>query len=122
MLTTLTFAAAMLAMQGTAAEEKVIERPEKLEAINIPQELSPALMPYLVCRQTAQGVSLYDDDGKLLNPSNARQDCTTIRTRSRGKVVGIMKDLYLGNNRKEREAVADYWLTRIDTLTEPTVD
>ena len=120
MLTTLTFAAAMLAMQGTAAEEQPIERPEKLEAINIPQELSPALMPYLVCRQTAQGVSLYDDDGKLLNPGNAKQDCEAIRTKSRGKVVGIMKDLYLGNNRKEREAVADYWLTRIDSLTEPT--
>ena len=122
MLTTLTFAAAMLAMQGTAAEEKVIERPEKLEAVNIPQELSPALMPYLVCLQTAQGVSLYDDDGKLLNPGNNKQDCDAVRTKSRGKVVGIMKDLYLGNNRKEREAVADYWLTRIDTLTEPTLD
>ena len=119
MLTTLTFAA-MLAMQGSATEDKMVERPEKLEAINIPQELSPALMPYLVCRQTAQGVSLYDDEGKLLNPGNAKQDCAPIRTKSRGKVVGIMKDLYLGNNRKEREAVADYWLTRIDSLTEPT--
>lgn len=128
MLTITTIAAAMIAAQAPAATdavasaEAVPERPEKLASVNIPQELKPALMPYLVCRQTEQGVSLYDKDGELLNPSNAKRDCDVVREKSRGKVVGLMKDLYLGRNRTERLAVADYWLTRIDNLTPPTIE
>jgi hypothetical protein len=120
--TNFAIAAAMLASPVEAEADAPAPRPERLEPVNIPQELSPALMPYLVCRQTEQGVSLYGKDGKLLNPASARQDCSVVREKSRGKVVGRMKDLYLGRNRTERLAVADYWLNHIDSLTEPTID
>ncbi|WP_284123941.1 hypothetical protein [Parerythrobacter aestuarii] len=123
MLTAMTLAIAMLLQPAAEAEaEEAPQRPQQLEAINIPQELAPALMPYLTCRQTEQGISLYDDDGQLLNPTNTRQDCAPLREKARGKTVGIMKDLYLGRNRTEREQVADYWLTRIDTLTDASLE
>lgn len=107
------------ALQAAPADEPA-KTPEKLENISIPQELSPALMPYLACRQSEQGVALYDDEGKLMNPRSARKDCAPLRDKARGKTVGILKDLMLGRNRKERLQVADYWLDRIDTLSGPS--
>lgn len=118
MITALTLATA-LALQAAPADEAV-QLPEKLENISIPQELSPALMPYLNCRQTEQGIALYDADGKLMNPRDTKQDCGPLREKARGKTVGILKDLMLGRNRAERLEVADYWLNRIDTLSAPT--
>jgi len=113
MMTSWTLAAATaLALQGATPASTV----PALETISIPQELSPALMPYLACRQSEQGVALYKD-GELLNPEDGAQDCDALRTRARGKVVGILKDLYLGRNRTERLEIADYWLGQIDSLT-----
>lgn len=117
MMTTL--AATILAMQAAPATEPV-QRPEKLDDISIPRELSPALMPYLTCRQTEQGIALYDDEGKLLNPREAKQDCGPVRDKARGKTIGILKDLMLGRNRTERAELADAWLARIDRLSGPT--
>lgn len=108
-----------IALQAAPADAAAAA-PEKLENISIPQEISPALMPYLACRQSAQGIALYDDDGKLMNPRTANQDCAPLREKARGKTIGILKDLMLGRNRTERGQIADYWLGRIDTLSGPT--
>ncbi|GAA4047580.1 hypothetical protein GCM10022213_18940 [Parerythrobacter jejuensis] len=110
---------AAIALQAAPADEPV-QTPEKLENISIPQEISPALMPYLTCRQTEQGIALYDDDGNLMNPREAKQDCAPLREKARGKTIGILKDLMLGRNRTERAQIADYWLGRIDSLSGPT--
>ena len=114
-----TIAAMILSMQAAPADEAV-KRPEKLDDISIPRELSPALMPYISCRQSAQGIALYDDDGKLLNPRDTRQDCGPLREKAHGKTIGILKDLMLGRNRTERAELADAWLAYIDRLSGPT--
>ncbi|MXP30990.1 hypothetical protein [Parerythrobacter jejuensis] len=119
MMNSVAMTLAAIALQAAPADEPV-QTPEKLENISIPQEISPALMPYLTCRQTEQGIALYDDDGNLMNPREAKQDCAPLREKARGKTIGILKDLMLGRNRTERAQIADYWLGRIDSLSGPT--
>ena len=82
-MTTLTMLAATLALALQAAPaDEAAKAPAQLENISIPQELSPALMPYLSCRQSEQGVALYDDHGTLMNPRGSEQDCAPLRAKA----------------------------------------
>ncbi len=117
-------AAAVLA---TAAAEEPAPKPsqaaqQQLASVAIPFEVSPAMMPYLICRQSEAGVALYDSDGKIMNPEGSDQDCDQVRERSMRHTINLLEELNLGRHTGERRAFAEHWLAKIDEMSGPAED
>lgn len=92
---------------------------QQLDSVAIPREIAPAMMPYLICRQSEQGVTLYDADGNMLNRDDPTESCDSVREKSKNHTVRMLGDLNLGRHRGERVQYAERWLAKIDELTGP---
>lgn len=116
---TLALASGASAQIAVPAEGEMPRAQEQLDNFAVPREVSPALMPYLVCKQSEQGVTLYDQNGDVLNPTAQGADCAALREKSKMHAISLLEDLNLGRHRGERAAYAERWLTKIDDLSPP---
>ena len=92
---------------------------QQLDSVAIPREIAPAMMPYLICRQSEQGVALYDSEGNVLNREDPTESCASVREKSKNHTVRMLGDLNLGRHRGERVQYAERWLAKIDELAGP---
>jgi hypothetical protein len=88
-----------------------------LGGFQIPDEVAPALAPYMNCRLASLGVPVYTSGReKLIRPPRGigkGSDCTAVRTKAAQDADGMLKRANRGS-RAERAALIERVLVSID--------
>ena len=121
--------AAGLAVQPTSAQDLEHKNPNHAEAatvgqqgtmvdkLTIPQELYPAVRPYMECRQpslrTAQPVGTQHHDGA------ASESCDALRLQGVAEGVRILQSQNVGSNDGERRERLELLFGQIDEFLRP---
>ena len=88
-----------------------------LGSIQIPDEISPAVVPYMLCMQSASGIPVYGMNDQLLNDPENKTDCQPVREKAVADGVRMLRNQRLGRNKREREAYVEKVLLNIDEFT-----
>ena len=86
-------------------------------SLDVPDEIVPAVMPYVNCVHAKSGVPAYSG-GKLLDLSDQPEDCARVRELAVKNGVRLLRSQRLGENDKEREARVLQFLSDFDKYSE----
>ncbi len=108
----------LMLLMAQATQPPVIPGTVTIEQnLNIPDEIAPAMIPYVNCRVSSRGVPMFDERGeaiKALVPKGG--DCTAHRKQA-AKNADTMLRRYTNQSRKERRDLIDKTLSAIDQTT-----
>jgi hypothetical protein len=120
MILTLALLAALVAAPEpvSAPGQPVVTREVRMASLTIPDEIAPAVLPYLDCLQARIDMRVYSE-GKLVPPPpgvTEGSDCRPTREHARQDADTMLKRLG-GRGRGERAAFIERTLTSMDEFT-----
>ncbi len=108
----------LLIVQASVAQQPSTSGTVTVEQnLNIPDEIAPAMIPYVNCRVSSRGVPMFNERGeaiKALVPEGG--DCAGHR-RQAAKSADFMLRRYTNHSRKERRDLIERTLISIEKST-----
>jgi hypothetical protein len=108
----------LLAVQAPAAQQPTTSGTVTVEQnLNIPDEIAPAMIVYVNCRVSSQGVPIRNERGEIIDAVvQAGGDCTAHRKQAAGRADSMLRK-YTDRSRKERRDLIESTLNSIDKFT-----
>jgi hypothetical protein len=108
----------LFAIQTPAAQQPAAPGTVTVEQnLNIPDEIAPAIIPYVNCRVSSQGVPMRNERGETLDavvPPGG--DCTPHRKQAAARANAMLKQ-YTDLSRMKRRDLIENTLNSIDKFT-----
>lgn len=99
------------------AEGDVVRRIEMTATLDVPDELVPAVMPYMNCMHAKAG-PIYSA-GKLLDLKDQPEDCEPVRINALADGVTLLSGLGIGKDDSERHDCVSKFLDDFDAFNRP---
>ena len=123
----LILAAQLIASNGASDGVEEIRVDDKqgairLNSLALPDEVSPAVFPYVLCLQSAAGIPMYGPDGELANSPDKPSDCAGVRSKALVDGVKMLERQNLMDNSTGRTRYVESVLADIDEFARPRTE
>jgi hypothetical protein len=99
-----------------AAQPATVARAAPLGRLTIPDQIAPAVVPYLQCLYASHGVEIRSSDGRPQRPAVARgADCSAQRLEASQRAEQMLRNQHRGS-REERDRFVERVLASIDSF------
>lgn len=124
MKSALLFAALALAPPVTAPsperdDETADRTVTRTHSLDVPDEIVPAVMPYMLCVIAKQGGPVHSD-GKLLDLSDQPENCDILRSHAVENGADLYRAYGIGTTTEDRSARVLAFLKQFDELQNPS--